>query len=366
MAQESPITLYGRLFPQFNVLDSTGATAAGTPVSTLAPRATGQNVPRHNEVDANSSRMGLRGTENLGGGLRAVWQVETRIRLDTGGGGWATRDSFVGLAGGYGTVIVGLIRAPYRTLAGAESFMGISQSSIASPTNIFATPGLRDDGAASFHRREPNSVQYWSPKLGPISFRAAYSPDEARTATRNRELFSAAAAYEAGPVSVALGYEVHNDFFGGSRSAGLASGTSSRDTAARVVATWSRGGTKISAALERLKYQESGAAANGFGRYERDAFGLYAEQKLGRFTLAAMANFADEGKCARIAATCSTADLGARQFAVGAKYSFSKRTELFTYYTTLRNDASASYTFTGLVSPGADFSGFALGINHTF
>lgn len=366
MAQASTVTLYGRLFPQFNVLDSRGATPAGTPVSTLAARATGENDPRHNEVDSNSSRFGFRGTEDLGGGLRAVWQVETRIRLDTGGGGWADRDSHVGLSGGFGTVILGIWRTPYRYLAGAEPFMGISQSSIVSPTNIFATPGLRGDSAAGFHRREPNSVQYWSPKLGGFSFRVAHSPDEAKTAARNRNLWSAAGIYEAGSISVAAGYERHNDFFGGSRSAGLTGGTRSKDTAGRVALVWSAGGTKISAALERLKYTESGAPANGFQMYERDAFGVYAQHRMGKVTVAAMANFADEGKCTRVAATCSTADLGARQFAVGGKYSFSRRTELFTYYTTLRNDASASYTMGDLISPGTDFRGLALGINHSF
>lgn len=363
---QSVVTLYGRFFPQFNVLESRGATPAGTAVSTLAVRPTGENVLRHNEVDANSSRMGFRGSEDLGGGLKAIWQMESRVRLDGGNSQIADRDSHVGLSGAFGSVIMGRWRTPYRFVAGVETFMGISQSSIVSPSIIFSTPGLRNDGAAGFHRREQNTVQYWSPKLGPLNFRVGYTPDEAKTLQRNREVFSTGAAYEMGPISMTVGYEVHNDLFGGSRSSGLASGTQSRDTGARVVLTWADRNAKISAAVERLKYKETGAAANGFASYERDAFGIYATYKIGNLLLAAMANIADNGKCARVAAACSTSELGAKQLALGAKYSLSRRTELFTYYTTLRNEASASYTMTDLVSPGTDFSGFALGISHSF
>jgi len=67
-----------------------------------------------NAVVDNSSRVGFRGKEDLGGGLSAFFQVESRVRLDEGTAGfWASRDSFVGLqSGSLGTLRLGRTIGP--------------------------------------------------------------------------------------------------------------------------------------------------------------------------------------------------------------------------------------------------------------
>ena len=73
-----------------------------------------------------SSYIGFKGSEDLGGNLKAIWQVESLV--DIGGGkdssgnprGFATRDSFIGLEGGFGTVKVGYVSTPLRNTHAAQ------------------------------------------------------------------------------------------------------------------------------------------------------------------------------------------------------------------------------------------------------
>src|SRR5437879_13319794 len=61
----------------------------------------------------NSSRIGIRGNKDLGGGLTGLFQVESRVRLNTGDNAFLTsRDSYAGLSGGFGTVRLGRTVGP--------------------------------------------------------------------------------------------------------------------------------------------------------------------------------------------------------------------------------------------------------------
>ena len=71
-AQSGNVTIYGRLYPEIGYSKTTGATAVGTPVSTLVSAPTGENLPSLYQVNVSNSRFGLRGQEPLGGGLSAI------------------------------------------------------------------------------------------------------------------------------------------------------------------------------------------------------------------------------------------------------------------------------------------------------
>src|SRR3989449_11634138 len=61
----------------------------------------------------NSSRIGVRGNKDLGGGLTGLFQMESRVRLNTGDGAFlSSRDSYAGLAGNFGTVRLGRTVGP--------------------------------------------------------------------------------------------------------------------------------------------------------------------------------------------------------------------------------------------------------------
>src|SRR2546423_1137902 len=98
------VTLYGRLNTSLEVVN--GKQSGDTcPASCPNP-----NVFR---VNSNSSLVGFRGSEPLGHGLSAIFQLENQIFPDTGGGVLAGRESFLGLQGSWGTVKLGHFLAPY-------------------------------------------------------------------------------------------------------------------------------------------------------------------------------------------------------------------------------------------------------------
>src|SRR5438045_2250878 len=69
--------------------------------------------PTVNRVSSNSSRFGLRGVEYIGGGWNAIYQLESSIQGDTGGSSLATRETFAGLQGEWGTFKLGKFLTPY-------------------------------------------------------------------------------------------------------------------------------------------------------------------------------------------------------------------------------------------------------------
>jgi len=100
-ASAQSMTLYGRLYPELILTRMTGATAPGaTGLSTLAGAPSGASFDSVTKMDASNSRLGVRGEEPLGNGVRAFFQIEQRILVDTGNPpntGIASRDTFVGL-----------------------------------------------------------------------------------------------------------------------------------------------------------------------------------------------------------------------------------------------------------------------------
>src|SRR3954469_5195167 len=99
-AQTANVTLYGRINIDSEVIINQKQDTGNIK----------QNIYR---VSSNSSRLGVRGTESLGGGLNAIFQIESSITADNSGGTLAGRETFVGLQGGWGTVKVGYFLSPY-------------------------------------------------------------------------------------------------------------------------------------------------------------------------------------------------------------------------------------------------------------
>src|SRR5437016_6553887 len=100
-AQTANVTLYGRLNIDFEFVK--GKQADGSD-------------PTVNRLSSNSSRFGMRGTESLGGGLNAIFQIESSINGDTNAGNLGGRETFVGLQGSWGKVTVGRFLAPQDDL----------------------------------------------------------------------------------------------------------------------------------------------------------------------------------------------------------------------------------------------------------
>ena len=109
--------------------------------------------------------------------MEAFFQIESTIPLDAGGGTFATRDSFVGLSGGFGSVKLGNMDTVYKNVGDKLSFLGVSSGNFVSNSNLLSKLGFGTSSSGSFHLRRNNSVVYEAPSLGGLGFAIGYSPD---------------------------------------------------------------------------------------------------------------------------------------------------------------------------------------------
>jgi predicted porin len=376
-AAAQTVTVYGRLFPEVVWVRMTGSTQPGTEVSTLAQPPTGETFDSNVQMDSSNSRLGFRGEEALGGGLKAFFQIEQRIQVDTGGTQLASRDTFVGLQSDrFGALKMGGFDTVYKEIGDTLSFLGVSSGNFVSNSNVLSKQGFGESSAGSFHLRRANSTRYESPEFSGFQAMAQYSPDEAETSSRNAWLLSLGMLYANGPFYGALAYEIHNDTFGGSRNVPSAlSNTSNpnaraRDTGLRATLQYRFGEHTVEGNVAQMEYKERGGEPGHFERYRHLAYSLGLDSRWGgAWRTAAAIAYASAGSCRLFdGVPCSTSGLDGRQLSLGAAYYLSKRTYLFALYAKLWNGHSAQYNnVDGVdVAPGADPQQFALGITHNF
>src|SRR6185503_10008666 len=128
------VELYGKIYPEIVREKGKGATALGTPTATFAGPAQGGNaVISRNEMESSNSRFGVRGSEKLGGGLRAIFQLETEFHVDQNDSRFAQRDSFVGLTHAqWGTIKLGRMDTPFKGYGDDISILGVSSGNFVS------------------------------------------------------------------------------------------------------------------------------------------------------------------------------------------------------------------------------------------
>jgi predicted porin len=160
--------------------------------------------------NGSGSRLGFRGTEDLGDGLKAVFQIEHRFNADEGTQSNASRfwegKSIVGLEGGFGRLTLGREENPAYTYA----------QTVADPwgTDTVASNGSIINGRIG-STRYSNSVNYRFAAQG-FTFGAQMaeaegnSPASASSSTGNalaKKPYSVGLAYANGPITLGLGYE---------------------------------------------------------------------------------------------------------------------------------------------------------------
>lgn len=374
---QSNVTIYGKLYPEITSVRTSGATARGTSVSTLGVAPTGVNLDSTTEIEASDSWFGFRGSEKLGTDWTVIWQIEGNVAIDTGVGSVAARNTHLGIVGPIGTLRVGKIDTVYKSIGDTLSFLGVGPRNHVSHNNIISKAGFGTNIASSFHLRRDNSVRWESPKFGgAVQVHAQYSPDEAKTETRNASLQSYGVTYAKDGLYLAVAHEVHNDFFGGSRNAPTALSNfanlnaSAKDTATRFSVKYEMGKTTAEFDYAWKKYKETGGAPGRFGEYKNGSWLIGLQHKASKaVTLATSYMVGDEGTCALSGGgACSTDGLEARQINLGASYTLSKRTYVYVIASNLKNGRSATFSnmANNLPATGADITQASLGISHSF
>ncbi|MFZ5558251.1 MAG: porin [Pseudomonadota bacterium] len=387
------VNIYGTLNVNFQTTEAKGATNPALSVSSRTALST------------DSSNIGFRGVEDMGGGLKAIFQCETSANVDgIGVSGICNRNSNVGISGAWGTVFYGNWDTPFKAVTyGTKVSDPFLSTDVYAYQGIMSSPGFNYRSSAwktatntvvtGFDVRASNSVAYWTPNFGGLSGKVQYSATEFESANGaiSPELWSVALNYDMGGLSVLAAYERHDDAFalaGANGAAGAAFGSTaannttanSEDTAWRLGAgyqfNWGgAGATTISVLYENLTLEQSGVAAGAVTEYERDAWQVALTHRIGNHEFRARYNDADQGDCTLAGgAACSTSGYAAKMYALGYAYHFSKRTQGYISYAKIKNEASAQYTLSiggspnvaGATPAGADPEALGLGIRHSF
>ena len=306
-------------------------------------------------VSSTASRIGFKGSEDLGGGLSAVWQVETGLNIDsTGGGNWGSRNTFVGLSSkSLGTVRLGHMDTAYKMSSGRYDVFGDTMG------DYNTIMGSLSGDNARFDVRESNSISYESPDFSGLKLMGTFGQRNEDGVDPDGTLWSLAAVYANGPLSVIAAYESQKD----SAIAPFSSSDIADSTAWKLGAGYAFGDTRVAAVYERIK------ADDWFGSdFDRDAWYLSLAHKMGNITLkGAYANAGETDFSA------GSFDDGADFWVVGADYALSKRTVAYALYSSLDNDNNGNYRIGGNGTTGAfnsgfggDPSGLSIGIKHSF
>lgn len=271
-------------------------------------KTTGQTLV---ERENHASRLGLRGTEDLGGGLSAIFNLESEILADTGAqkGNLFERQANVGLRGAFGTAYLGRTK---NLLDGAQGRV-----------EPFAADGVVGKVDEAMMRggvgvsRVSNSLTYNSPSFGGLVLGAQAVASEVNGAKAG---FGMLATYDNGPISAHGGYERAVQAVATPVEATLwAVGGGYKFGAAKVTAAYSKGDTDVAATGQFKSYLVGLAYTIGQG----DAKAVYGNQKQ---------------------SNNKVSDLGTvKEIGVGYDYHLSKRTDLYAYAGRERVKSLTSY-----------------------
>lgn len=306
------------------------------------------------------SVLGFRGEEDLGGGTKALWQLEGSLALDTGAGPSLTnRDTRLGLSGPWGTAFAGVWALPYTTATSAfDPFYPTTAGYMAIMGNGSASVSDHVQDPSAFDRRQTRQLQYWSPRVAGLDIRIAYAGNEGLTTPTGAKprLASGSVSHETGGLLLVMAMERHDDY--------QARGTA--DVAAKLGAAYQRGPARVGVALERLRYE------TGSGALARNAWFISGTYRVGADTLKAAYARAGSGHGQareRVGRIQSGPDSGASQFTIGIDRELSRRTALQAFYGRIANDGQATYDFAvnrAGPGPGQHADVLSVGLRHSF
>lgn len=153
-----------------------------------------------------TSRWGVQGSEDLGGGLKAIFKLEQGFDASNGTANVGTafdRQSWVGLEGSFGTVQVGNVWSAFDDIfyIGNAVFDGFPFS-----------PAYGVLSVAAYNDKPRNAVRYTTPNFGGFSATVSHGLDENPAVKTDQTDFNL--LYAAGPLTAAFAYQVQNDAAG--------------------------------------------------------------------------------------------------------------------------------------------------------
>lgn len=284
----------------------------------------------------NGSRWGIKGSEDLGGGLKANFQLEQGFNIDDGKGGETnaktaaafSRQSWVGLSGGFGAVKLGRMPTALDDVNGASN--AVFDSKLSATNDVFLSGG--------YTVRPDNSLFYQAPNFSGFSGAISYSLGEDKTAaTSATSTTSMNLTYAAGPLAVQFGYQVQDIVNAVATSADL---------------KYTRLGASYNFGVATLK--ASYGAVDNLGNVSGADT---SEYQIGvDFPVSAALTLS--GNIAKSDDNAKAGDAERTGYGLGAKYDLSKRTFVYGGYRHAKTD--------NVSTPDTKTDVFAVGVQHRF
>jgi len=378
-AQSANVTIYGIMDGTFDVINVSGGQRGISGVTPPVPEIPSKGTPNFTRVQSNGSRLGVKGTENLGNGLTAFFQLESNAKFDQGGALDTARDSFLGLRGDFGAIKMGNFSGPNRDLASKLDVV-IHSDGIGDDSALLGKLGGR---GSYFDTRYKNAIAYITPNLSGFEATALYQANEnkvdAPTADKiNSSLYELGMNYTYGPLYVGAAYgrqEEKNNSGNGTFSLG----NDAKASETRIGAIYDFGVATVRAMYGRTKGEGDNAA--GHRDIHQNVWGVggtYNVVTNGKLLMQYFRAGDLSGKLPGI--TTDLSDTGAKFWVLGYEHSLSKRTTLIAHYAYLKNDqrtgtvagsaATKGYDFgdgaTGFTGNDVKLSGLSVGLNHSF
>lgn len=294
-----------------------------------------------------TSRLGFKGTEDLGGGLKANFQIETNVGFDQPAAtSLGNRQAWVGLSGGFGEVQLGRVWTPYddtRALIN-DTF----NANFASSFNVWE----------GYFDRTSNGIRYNTPSFSGFSAAGAYAFGEDKTATaKASSLTSVSLNYANGPIAAGLAHQIEKDGAGAgtiyadqtSLTALLGAVTDTKRTYTLVNASYDFGVAKVLAGYNTVKATSSATTGNA----KANEWNIGAEVPLGSALALGVGYAESQVKLNGVDQNDTTG------YSAALKYTLSKRTFVYGGLTKAEEETAAG------VSVSKTTRVFA-GISHSF
>lgn len=299
------------------------------------------SVTRVSSDNLASSRLGFRGVEDLGGGLKAKFVLESGLKPDVGTGGGSnnkfwSRSSWVGIEGGFGELRLGFQDSSIGAIAGNTNILGAQD---------YDDLKFAESFAGDTYRRVDNAITYILPKFvdglsTQIQYATNVSGDE--NTDKRGQAFGFSIAYAAGPFSAGLGYI----------DTKRPTNAAVDDKGVLLYGAYDFGAAKLTAYFN----QDDRSTSTD----ERSIFGL----KVG---IPVSSDFSLSAGISKVKNVAFVKDADATILTFKGVYNLSKRTALYGLITTVDNDATSNIGVAKQVPGlGKNSHGVAFGIRHSF
>jgi predicted porin len=338
MAASADVTVYGLLHYSIDSYDLDNNTAgawAGTGSDALATGYDGSAVNSH------TSRFGIKGSEDLGNGLSAVFQMEFDISGDDLGGVNNNRNTYVALAGSWGVAGIGQVDTPFKS---STASLDIFNEQVGDNNQLFF-----DDVRAQ------DAVFYMSPNWNGFSFVGAVVIPSRDNDADGIEATSIAAMYSNGPWYASLAYEDISGEYVDALYSGVGAVTDGMDYDKwRLGLGWTANGWHVGFIYEDREIDNLDTL--GLDN-DGESWQLSASYTAGNNTFKVAYGEAD-GAVNSSGATFNVDD--AEAWSIGIDHKLSNRTKVYAAYADYNDDGQGGAT----TDNGADV--LSLGIVHTF